>query len=220
MDYCKNDIEKICRARRRQSKGSNMKIQFIKSRPQLMWITTAVVVAFYSVDIGIFMGWIPASYGNQSNNSYTTTAAYQDIRPQVARENVVGNSSETAMCYECGVIVLIREIHNDSAASDIGMISGNLLGNEIDKKTGSIKNYEIKIRFDDGSSRMYSAGKPPVLRSGNQVKVVDGVIKLNPYRARDGVRHHSRRSAVAAASVEQLFGNEGMFRRAMVNSTA
>lgn len=165
-----------------------------------MWITITVIVVFYGADIGNFMGWIPVSFSNQNDTPHAATAAKQDISPHATQANVVGNSSNRIMCAECGVIVLIREIHKDGAASDLGMVSGDVLGDEVKKKTESIKSYEIKVRFDDGSSRVYSAGNPPVLRSGNRVKIVDGVIQLNPHRAREGVKHRSRRSAVAAAS--------------------
>lgn len=185
-----------------------------------MWIMTTVIVVFYGVDIGAFVGWIPASYSNENDTPLAVTGANQDIKLHTTQANVMGNNSNRTMCAECGVIVLIREIHEDGADSDLGIVSRNVLGNEIEKKMGSAKRYEIKIRFDDGSSRVYSTGNPPALRSGNQIKVVDGVIRLNSHRAREGVKHRSRRSAVAAASVWQFFGNEGTFRRAIVKYTA
>ena len=209
----------ICHVERRQSKGSNMQIQLIRSRPQLVWITTTVIVVFCGVAIGTFMGWNPTSFINPGNIPLAVAAINQTIKAHTTGADVMGESSNTnrAACAECGVIESIREISKDGAASGPGIVGGAVFGNEVEKKTESIKRYEITVRFDDGSGRVFSAEKPPAWRAGNRVKVVDGAIQLNPRRTREGVKHRSGKSAVAAAaSVGQLFGNEGASRRQVI----
>jgi len=44
---------------------------------------------------------------------------------------------------------------------------------------GMIPSYEITVRFDDGSSRVISEGNPPTWRTGDKVKVINGVIQSN-----------------------------------------
>jgi len=41
------------------------------------------------------------------------------------------------------------------------------------------KSYEIVIRFDDGSSRVIQQAAAPAWRSGDRVRVINGVIHAN-----------------------------------------
>jgi len=111
------------------------------------------------------------------------------------------------VCYDCGVIESVREIEKPGqptgAGAAVGGIAGGLLGNqtgrghgrdvmtvlgalggafaghEIEKNTKKLKSYEIDIRFDDGSSRLITQDNPPPWRSGDRIKLVDGVITAN-----------------------------------------
>jgi len=108
------------------------------------------------------------------------------------------------ICRECGVIQSVREVEKKGEATGsgaaIGGIAGGILGNqagrghgrdvmtvlgaiggavaghEIEKNTKKVKSYEIAIRFDDGSSRLITQESPPAWRSGDRVRLVDGVI--------------------------------------------
>jgi outer membrane lipoprotein SlyB len=108
------------------------------------------------------------------------------------------------ICRDCGVIESVREVEKKGQASGsgaaIGGIAGGVLGNqagrgngrtamtllgvvggaiaghEIEKNTAKAKSYEIDIRFDDGTTRLITQDTPPVWRSGDRVRVRDGVI--------------------------------------------
>jgi outer membrane lipoprotein SlyB len=108
------------------------------------------------------------------------------------------------ICYDCGVIQSVRVVEKNGEATGsgaaIGGIAGGILGNqagrghgrdvmtvlgaiggavaghEIEKNTKKVKSYEIAIRFDDGSSRLITQDNPPAWRSGDRVRLVDGVI--------------------------------------------
>ena len=112
-----------------------------------------------------------------------------------------------ARCAECGVIQSVREIdakgqgsgvgaaggavvggvlgnqvgHGDgrTIATVIGAVGGAVAGNEIEKRVKTSKSYEITVRFDDGSSRVFTEASAPSWRSGDKVKVVNGVIQSN-----------------------------------------
>lgn len=107
-------------------------------------------------------------------------------------------------CYDCGVIQSVRVVEKNGEATGsgaaIGGIAGGILGNqtgrghgrdvmtvlgaiggavaghEIEKNTKKVKSYEIAIRFDDGSSRLITQDNPPVWRSGDRIRLIDGVI--------------------------------------------
>ena len=108
------------------------------------------------------------------------------------------------ICYDCGVIQSVRVVEKNGEATGsgaaIGGIAGGILGNqagrghgrdvmtvlgaiggafaghEIEKNTKKVKSYEIAIRLDDGSSRLLTQDNPPAWRSGDRVRLVDGVI--------------------------------------------
>ena len=43
----------------------------------------------------------------------------------------------------------------------------------------STKSYEITVRFEDGSSRVITQPEPASWRTGDRVKVVNGVLQSN-----------------------------------------
>ena len=61
----------------------------------------------------------------------------------------------------------------------LGAIGGAVAGNAVEKNVKKVKSYEVSIRFDDGSSRLITQSNPPAWRSGDRVKLVDGIISVN-----------------------------------------
>jgi len=111
------------------------------------------------------------------------------------------------ICHDCGVIESVREIEKKGDGSGLGAVAGGVAGgvlgrqtgggrgrdvmtvlgaiggavagNAIEKNVKKVKNYEVAIRFDDGSSRLITQDNPPAWRSGDRVKIVGGVITAN-----------------------------------------
>lgn len=107
-------------------------------------------------------------------------------------------------CYDCGVIESVREIEKKGDGSGLGAavggvaggvlghqtgggrgrdvmtvlgaIGGAVAGHQIEKNVKKVKSYEIAIRFDDGSSQLITQDNPPAWRSGDKIKLVNGVI--------------------------------------------
>lgn len=110
-----------------------------------------------------------------------------------------------ARCSECGVIEGVREIevkgegsglgavggavvggllgnqvgagHGKQVATVAGAVGGVIAGNEIEKRVKSTKDYEVTVRMDDGSSRVFHQADVPAWRAGDHVKVIDGAIR-------------------------------------------
>ena len=108
------------------------------------------------------------------------------------------------ICHECGVIESIREIEKKGEGSGLGAaaggvaggllgrqtgagrgrdamtvlgaIGGAVAGHQIEKNVKKVKSYEIGIRFEDGSSRLITQDNPPGWRSGDKVRLVNGII--------------------------------------------
>ena len=58
----------------------------------------------------------------------------------------------------------------------LGAIGGAVAGHQIEKNVKKVKSYEIAVRLDDGSTQFITQDKPPAWRSGDRVRLVDGVI--------------------------------------------
>jgi outer membrane lipoprotein SlyB len=118
-----------------------------------------------------------------------------------------GNVSTQARCTECGIIESIREVTTKGQGSGLGVVGGAVVGgllgnqvgggrgndiatvagavggavagNQIEKSVNSTKSYNITVRFEDGSSRLFHETDPSAWRSGDRVKVINGVIRSN-----------------------------------------
>lgn len=128
-------------------------------------------------------------------------------KTQTAPVQMANNAPVRAKCAECGVIESTREVNRpgdgsglgavggavvggllgnqigggrgNQAATVVGAVGGAVAGNQIEKSVKSAKSYEVTVRLDDGSSRVINEANPPAWRAGDQVKVVDGVIRSN-----------------------------------------
>jgi outer membrane lipoprotein SlyB len=112
-----------------------------------------------------------------------------------------------ALCHECAVIEEVREVEKPGQASGVGAvggavvggilghqvgsgrgkdlatvlgaIGGGLGGNEIEKTVKKEKEYQIVVRYDDGSKGLFTQATPPGWHKGDKVKVVNGAIQAN-----------------------------------------
>jgi outer membrane lipoprotein SlyB len=128
-------------------------------------------------------------------------------KTRTVRTQVANNTPSKVICADCGVIESVRVINDVKKTSGIGLVGGavvgGLLGNQvgggrgndvatvvgavggavagdaIEKNTGSTRSYEVTVRFDDGSRRVFNEASPPAWQSGDHVRVIDGVIRSN-----------------------------------------
>lgn len=104
-------------------------------------------------------------------------------------------------CRECGTVTGIREIekprkygagtaagaviggvlgyaaggpHHRGAGTVVGAAGGAVAGNVIENRAGANNTFEIGVRFDDGSTRVFQQDSHPGWTQGSRVKVVNG----------------------------------------------
>ncbi len=110
-----------------------------------------------------------------------------------------------ARCAECGVVESVHEVETQGKASGlgavggavaggvlgnqigagrgrdvmtvVGAVGGALAGNQIEKKVKSTKSYQVTVRLQDGTSRVFTEANPPAWRQGDKVKVVGNRIE-------------------------------------------
>ncbi len=110
-----------------------------------------------------------------------------------------------AICRECAVIEEVREVEKAGQASGagavggavvggvighqmgggrgrdvatvLGVIGGGLAGNQIEKNAKKTVEYQIVVRYEDGTKGLFTQATPPSWRPGDKVKVINGVIQ-------------------------------------------
>jgi outer membrane lipoprotein SlyB len=112
-----------------------------------------------------------------------------------------------ARCSNCGVVESTREITTRGEGSGIGAaggavvggllgnqvgggrgkdimtvvgaIGGAVAGNQIEGQVNAARSYEVTVRLEDGSTRTVHQQAQPGWRTGDHVKIVDGVVHSN-----------------------------------------
>ncbi|MBI4291844.1 MAG: glycine zipper 2TM domain-containing protein [Betaproteobacteria bacterium] len=115
--------------------------------------------------------------------------------------------SAAPKCTECGVVESVREVETQGQASGlgavggavaggvlgnqvgggrgkdvmtvVGAVGGALAGHQIEKKVKSTKSYEITVRFENGSTRVFTEANAPAWRQGDKVRIVNDRIQPN-----------------------------------------
>ena len=182
-----------------------METKATKSPHTLFWIAGIAVTVFSAAGIAAIMGWIPTSTSSPGNNA--ALAGRSTVPAKPAARAYSAPAQVAAACAECGVVESVREIETKSEGSGIGAVGGAVVGgvighqigdgrgqkiatvvgavggavagNEVEKRVNTTKSYEITVRFEDGSSRVIHEASAPSWRTGDRVKVINGVIQSN-----------------------------------------
>ena len=182
-----------------------MKSKASKSPQTLFWIAGIAVTVFSALGIAAIMGWIPTSTSSPGDSAMR--AGQPTVLAQPAAGAYPAPARVAAACAECGVVESVREVDTKGEGSGIGAVGGAVVGgvighqigdgrgqdiatvvgavggavagNEIEKRVKTTKSYEITVRFEDGSSRVIHEASAPSWRTGDRVKVINGVIQSN-----------------------------------------
>jgi outer membrane lipoprotein SlyB len=108
------------------------------------------------------------------------------------------------ICYDCGVIDSVRTIEKAGEGSGLGAVAGGVAGavlghqvgggrgkdvmtvlgavgggfagNQIEKTVKKTKTYDVTVRFEDGTTRVFNQATEPSWRAGDKVRVSNGVL--------------------------------------------
>ena len=139
----------------------NKRTQIDRSPHLPIWIANVATTLFCAAGITWFMAWVPTASGNldeatslseQSPKSDQAAATTGDL----ASTNLASYTPTRATCAGCGVVELVREI--DSRG---------------DHAVESTRSYELTIRFQDGSTRVFNEATPRTWRPGARIMVID-----------------------------------------------
>jgi outer membrane lipoprotein SlyB len=111
------------------------------------------------------------------------------------------------ICYDCGVVDSVRTIEKAGDGSGLGAVAGGvagavlgnqvgggngrtimtivgavgggLAGNQIEKTVKKTKTFDITVRFEDGTTRVFNQATEPAWRAGDKVRVNNGILSSN-----------------------------------------
>src|SRR6266568_4939550 len=165
-----------------------MEAQAARQYHPLVIIAAIAVTLFSLVGIAAVLGWIPTSVGGGATAQAPAQpeAAKQaeeqhavKPKPRPVHQAVVPPPPPqvAAICKECAVIEDVREVEVAGQASGAGALGGGLAGNQIEKNAKKTKEYQIFVRYEDGTKGMFTQPTPPSWRIGDKVKVINGAIQ-------------------------------------------
>jgi outer membrane lipoprotein SlyB len=179
-----------------------------KSPHPLMWATGIAIILFCAAGLAAVMGWIPTSNGSPSGHTKITNTPEKSITKKSYKAPIQTSNKAyiKPICNECGVIESTRQIDVQGAGMGIGAVGGAVIGgvlghqvgdgrgkdaatvagavggavagNEIEKRAKGMTSYEVTVRFDNGSTRVFNQ-TTSTWRNGDHVRVVDGIISPN-----------------------------------------
>lgn len=114
------------------------------------------------------------------------------------------NAAEPRWCSNCGNVESVREVttrargsgvgaaggavlggllghqvgggHGQDLATVAGAVGGAVIGNQVEGNMKAVKSYEIRVRMDDGSVRVFHQRSAPRWRYGARVRIVNGAL--------------------------------------------
>ena len=168
-----------------------MPIPFAQSPRFRMWIAGTSICLLATSGMIAFLRSIPLSYASipdegAPSEHRNTPSGIGDARigePQadpLARETV--NRRSRARCAECGIVESMRQTERTGGVGGQVTAAVKVAGGVFERVTANViasnaipgKNYEITIRFRDGSTTVFNETSPRTWRLGSQVIVIGG----------------------------------------------
>jgi hypothetical protein len=136
-----------------------------------MWVAGISICLLAASGIVAIVRAIPASYASIPNDGASGHAAV----PGGLEDAYVNGPRNRAWCPECGFVESIRHIES---SANVG-VAGGVSGGAIAASAVTGKDYEITVRFRDGSTTVFNEATPRTWRLGSRVIVISGLNASN-----------------------------------------
>jgi outer membrane lipoprotein SlyB len=161
----------------------------------LMIVAAIAVTVFSALGIAAMMGWIPSAASRSEPAAGQAAPASADARAPARA------AATSRACAACGVVEAIRLVEVEGAPSGLGAVAGGVVGgilgnqigrgsgraamtvvgagagayagHEIEKRTQRSSVFEIRVRMEDGSHRVFHERAQPALRVGQKVRATE-----------------------------------------------
>ena len=166
--------------------------------PTLLIAGIAVTIAS-ALGIAAMMGWLPLAQSQATEPPAVTAPARkagQGVPAKTPKRTVAASR-----CGDCGVVDLIHVVHVKGQGSGVGAVAGGVVGgilgnqvgggrgrramtvvgdgagayagHELEKNMDKRVNYEVHVRMEDNSVRVFNM-QEPVVAVGQRVKIRNG----------------------------------------------
>jgi outer membrane lipoprotein SlyB len=127
-----------------------------------------------------------------------------DRYPEQVRTSAPVYTQAPAICRDCGTIESVREIAKEGEGSGLGAVAGGVVGgvvgnqigdgrgrdlatvvgliggavagHQIEKAQKKVVDYQITVRLEDGTTRVFHQDTAPAWRSGDRVRIENGTL--------------------------------------------
>jgi hypothetical protein len=139
----------------------NKRTQVDRSLHLPIWIANVATTLLCAAGIAPFMAWVPTASGTPDEETSLSERSPKSVQAaaatgDMALAGVASHTPTRAACTGCGVVELVREIDTRG-----------------DHPAESTRSYELTIRFQDGSTRVFNEATPRTWRPGARVMVID-----------------------------------------------
>jgi hypothetical protein len=146
----------------------------VEKRPDilypLMLIAAITVIVFSFAGIATTMGWLP---GAQSQGRPLERSESPAPRPAAENPRAAAPAPAAPCADDCGVVESIYAVEARGAGSGLGAYAGD----EIHQSTRISVSYQIRVRMNDGATRIFHERAQPAFAVGQKVRVTgQGVI--------------------------------------------
>lgn len=125
-------------------------------------------------------------------------------KPVVHEHTMLPVESAKPVCANCGVVLAVNVTEEEGKGSGVGVVAGGVVGglvgnqvgqgtgrdlatiagvvggafagNKIEKQAKKTKNYDITVKMDNGSERVYRQATVPDMVKGQKVKIENDVV--------------------------------------------
>ena len=179
-----------------------METNSVRKTHPLILAAAASLMLFAAAGTAALMGWLPDSRGEQAEQREQS----EQRSERKAVEKRAEDRSSRAVKGQLGVIDSVRVVkvkgegtglgaaiggvaggvaghqigggRGKDAMTVIGVVGGGVAGHEAEKHLRATQQYEVDVRFDDGSSKTFIRSNPPAFKSGDRVRVTNGDIQF------------------------------------------
>jgi hypothetical protein len=171
-----------------QRKGIEIRMPFQLPARGPMWIAGISMCVLAASGIVAIVRAIPASYASipderASSKQRVVPSTFEDAQaygshPAVAQETI--NRRNRARCRDCGVVESMRQIERSGDLGGLDTVAVKIVGGAAGRASGSAiaaraiteRDYEITVRFRDGSTTVFREANARTWQSGNRVIVI------------------------------------------------
>jgi hypothetical protein len=138
-----------------------------------MWIVGISLCLLAVPGVVAVVRAIPASYASVPDESAKSLYVDEPQARAAVEQDTISRRSR-AWCPECGFVESIRHIERAANIGIAGGVSGGGSASATAASAAPRKDYEITVRFRDGSTTIFNETTPRAWRLGSQVIVIGG----------------------------------------------